>query len=167
MDSSKRETNRQQGFPIEPAKGIRNSQIICIALLAGLSAFFVVAVIASKETGPAHLSYIGLGLGVVQIVISFVVPGIVARSQAQRLAATSNEVIESELFAVFQTKMIIGLALLEGAGFFNLVCYMSEGQWWTLAFTGFLMLLMAMRFPTLRQFESWADDKKRDLQNQF
>jgi hypothetical protein len=63
--------------------------------------------------------------------------------------------------------MIIGVALLEGAGFFNLVAYMSERQWWTLAIVGVLMLLIAMMFPTLQQFESWSEDKKREMQNEF
>jgi hypothetical protein len=42
-----------------------------------------------------------------------------------------------------------------------------ERQLWSLAVVGFLLFLMAMMFATLQNFEAWAEDVKRDLQNQF
>ena len=59
------------------------------------------------------------------------------------------------------------MALLDGAALFNLIAYIIDGQWFSLATAGFLLLLMGMMFPTVREFESWAEDIERNLNSQF
>ena len=43
---------------------------------------------------------------------------------------------------VYQTELIIKLALLEGAAFMNGVAYLVEVQWWSLAVMGTLLFVM-------------------------
>ncbi len=152
---------------VEPSKGIRVAQTIWFGLILGLLTFFMVTLTVPAKSNGQMLSIIGVGAAMFQIAMRFVIPGFIKRAQIQKLTITESANLDAQLFAIFQTQLIVGLALLEGAGFFNLVCYMAEHQWWTLAILALLVLLMGMMFPTLGQFESWAENEKRELQNRF
>ena len=65
------------------------------------------------------------------------------------------------LAQAYQTKKIIGAALLEGAALFNWVCYMVDRKSETLVIVATLVVLMGSMFPTQTQFENWAADMKR------
>lgn len=154
-------------FMIDPVQGIRVAQIIWAALIMGVVCFTGVALIMKGEPQAPMIAYLAAGFAAINIGVKFVVPGMIVRTQLQKLPAGSPEDLNARLFPIFQTRMIVGLALLEGAAFFNLIAYLTEKQIWTLGIVGLLVLMMVMMFPTLNQFESWVDDIKRDLASQF
>lgn len=169
-----------QGQPglakIEPVAGIRICQIIYFALLMGVTFFAGIVFMTSgqaagagKPAMPANpiIFYMGLAGGMSMIAARFIVPGIVVRTLLKKLPQGTPEDLNARLFPIFQTRLIIGMALLEGATFFNLVAYMTERQTGSLVMIGVLVSLMTTMFPTLSQFENWAEDAKRDLATQF
>jgi len=72
------------------------------------------------------------------------------------------------LISVYQTIFIVSAALLEGACFFNLICYMVEGQWASLAFVGFCLLVNLSTFPSKDGVETWIQQQLEliDLERQ-
>jgi hypothetical protein len=154
--------------PVTMQQAVRTSQIICGAMMMGIITFAGIVVTRPAPPNPAlPMAYIAIGFAAIAIIVRFIVPAFVAKNESSKLKGASPESLDAGLYGVFQTKMIIGLALLEGAGFMNLIAYMTGGQWWSLATVGLLLLLMAMMFPTLTKFESWAEDVKRGWQNEF
>jgi hypothetical protein len=163
--------NNWQGPPPsdDSNKWILTTRIIWGALIASVLLFFaiVLTITASKPAEPALISFIGAGFAALLIIARFFIPATAAKSMIKSHVEPSSELVDWQLYSVYQTKKIIGMALLEGATFFNLICYMQERVIWTLGIIGVLLLLMFSMFPSLTQFRSWADDMKRDLQNQF
>jgi hypothetical protein len=125
--------------------------------------------------GPPQLTYLGLGLGALGLVFAFIVPGFIGGSIKQALAegkrvelpaqfAASQEVgIIGNLLFLYQTRLIIGYAILEGAAFFNLVATMIERQDVSLAIVGLLLGAMLVKFPTRGKIESWLADETRSI----
>lgn len=158
---------QNQPLKMDPVTGIRNAQIICVALIMGVVCFVGVALMRRDDPREPMIAYIAAGFAVLNIILRLIVPGLVVRSQLRTLTAVAPEDLNACLFPIYQTRMIIGMALLEAAAFFNLVAYIVEHQDWAFAIVGVLVLMMAMMFPTLQRFENWADDMKRDLSSQF
>jgi hypothetical protein len=162
-----------QGLPHAPelTQRLRAAQIICVAMVMGSIAFLIVALVIPERPKPPIgaypvISYMGVAGAAIQILLRFIVPSLSASSYLKQLSPGSKD-FDAQLFTIFQTRMVVGLALLEGGSFFNLVAYLIECQWWSLVVVGVLVFLMMSMFPTLGQFESWAEATKRDLQNQF
>ncbi len=148
---------------------IRNSQIIAGALMLGVTVFGIVAAMVGGKSPAATpiVAYLAVAFAAQVIALRFFIPGLVVKSQFKTLQNEEAGLAAERLGGLFQTRMIIGMALLDGAALFNLIAYILEGHWFSLATAGFLLLLMGMMFPTVREFESWADDLRRSLTSQF
>lgn len=152
-----------------PQSWIRSSQIIAGALMFGVTAFgAIAAVIGGKApaTSPV-VAYLAVAVAAQVIALRFFIPGLIVRSQLKTIQNEGASLVTERLPGLFQTRMIMGMALLDGAALFNLTAYIINGQWFSLATAGFLLLLMGMMFPTVREFESWAEDIERNLNSQF
>ena len=152
---------------VDPTVAIRTSQLICSALIAGVTLFLLVALFIATNAKPPLVAYVALGVTSLVVALRFLIPDVVVNQMIKALPKSHGEMTRGRLFGLFQIRMIIGVALLEGASFFNLVSYILEGQWWSIATVVFLLMLMGMMFPTLGSFEGWFGDLSRDLQNQF
>ena len=161
-------TNPLQAYP-DPATVIRTSQIIASALMAGVTVFGVIAVAMGGKVQPRQpiVAYIAILLAAQVVALRFFIPNLVVNSRLKSLKESGLEAIKNQLPALFQTRMIIGLALLEGAAFFNLVSYLIEGQWFSIGVAGFLLALMAMMFPTIRKYDLWADEALQSVNSNF
>jgi hypothetical protein len=157
---------------------LTNMRIISAALISGVIVFMAVVLFVIKgdpQPGLPLLTYIGLGFGALALVFSFIVPGFMGSSIKQALLEgkrvelpaqfkASQEVgIVGNLLFLFQTRIIIGYAILEGAAFFNLVAYMLERQEVSLAVVGLLLGAMLIKFPTRGRVEGWLADEIRSL----
>lgn len=151
---------------IDPVKGIRTAQIIWGALLMGVLTFAGIVLTMAQTNNATPLPLIGAVFALMAIGTRFVVPPIIVRAAIQKIPVV-DDTIDERLFPIYQTRLIVGMALLEGACFLNLIAYMMGSQWWTLVVLGTLLSLMVVMFPSLNQFYSWAEDQKRDLQNRF
>ena len=65
----------------------------------------------------------------------------------------------------FNTQLIVGAALLEGAAFFLAIMYMVTGDLVNLLAMLPFVLLLALKFPTRSALDSWMD-KQRSLLDQ-
>jgi preprotein translocase subunit SecY len=150
-------------------------QIIAFALIQGVVVFGIVAVVMglNREPGDPFITYIAAGFGALMIVMRLVVPPIIANSMVGRLCRETSGLNEPgqrdderrrQLTAIYQSTMIIGMAFLEGAAFFNLVAYLSEVSPISLVVAGILLALMALAFPSRSRVETWIDDQMRMLQ---
>lgn len=151
---------------INPEIGIRTTQIIWGALLMGVLTFGGLAISMAQPNVASPLPLIGAVFALMATGTRFVVPPIVVRTAIQKIPVV-DETIDDRLFPIYQTRLIVGMALLEGACFMNLIAYMTTAQWWTIVVLGILLSLMVVMFPSLPQFRNWAEDQKRDLQNRF
>ena len=155
----------QANSPIKPESVGRISQIIAGALIMGVLTFACVAFFVAKGE-PAQspmLALVGAGMAAMAVVVRFIVPTIIVNGAKARLKEVADADLMIQLAGIYQTKMIVGMAVLEGAAFFNLVAYISEKQFWSYGVVAFLVGVMAISFPSQGQFESWAEEMKRDL----
>ena len=148
---------------------IGTSQIIAGALMLGVTVFGIIAARIGRKA-PATtpiVAYLAVAFAAQIIALRFFIPGLVVKSRLKTLQDETTGSVTEELPGLFQTRMILGMALLDGAALFNLIAYVINGQWFSLATAGFLLLLMGMMFPTVREFENWAEDIERNMNIQF
>src|SRR5262249_25088243 len=92
-------------------------------------------------------------------------PGHGRRRQGPRNFPTPTTDAE-RLWIVFQNRLIIGLALLEGATFFLLIAYLAEGSFLALVPAWVFIIAMLMQFPTRVGVERWVEEQQQLLQEE-
>lgn len=164
--------NNLQGANFE--RSVRGIQIIAGALMAGVLFFFGIVLLSTQGDvfnfrQPEIITIIAAGFGFLMIVNHSVIPRIVGSAQLKQV--TSSGFAEADIatridkvVGVYRSQMIIGLALLEGAAFFNLVALMVEKSGFSLCVTVVLLALMALKFPTCDKVSFWVQDKLREIQ---
>lgn len=181
-----RETTPEQYAALEPDKALRIMQIIAGALIAGVLSFAGVASVivlgqapaaqpegpppAAAPNGSEIVMYLAMALAAVAAMMSFVVSNLVSAAgvkgvakMAQDGTATGSKELFGRLLAVAQTKMIIAMALIEGAAFFNLIAFIITKSLIPPAVVGALLLVMAIHFPTKFKLARWLEDQQRAL----
>jgi hypothetical protein len=161
---------------------VRPMQIIVFALTAGIATFIaVVATLPTRDQQAGQalrepiISYIAIGAAVMALIAWAIVPRLLASSMRQAivdgrpqqyggLPETTEEMRQiNPLIAVYQTTLIIGCAILEGAGFFNAVAYMLEHQQLNLLAAAVLAVMILMQFPTASRVVSWIEDESATI----
>lgn len=155
-------------FPTDVTTAVRTSQIIAGALMMGVITFGVIAVVIAWDNPPGDplLPLMAVAFAAIAIPVRFgVAAAMVSGSRSHimkevrggRLQDSTR--IAGQLYGAYQTRMIVGMALLEGAAFFNLIAYIVGSRWWNLAAAGVLLLMMAAMFPTKNKLEQWVHDQ--------
>ena len=108
---------------------------------------------------------IAAGFAAILFVVRMVVLPLIVRENLQQAATRKpiEELDKIDLYGVYQTRMIVGCAMLEDAALFNIIAFFMAGQLWTLGIVGLLLALMALMFPTIDKVDSWADEQLRQL----
>jgi hypothetical protein len=150
-------------------------QTIVGALAAGVAAFFVVVVLVAGRDqrivppGQPLIANIAVGVTIAIFAAWAFVPNIIAGKMRQsivedkkphpaaRLSGGAGLGDIGPLSAAYQTRLIIGAALLEGAAFFNLVAYLLERQSLSLIAAGVLLLVILSQIPTVSRLEEWTE----------
>jgi hypothetical protein len=155
-----------------------NTRIISAALLSGVICFLIVVVFVipgGAKNGLLLNTYAAFGIGLIALVISHIIPPLVGSGIKRALAAGKQVQLPAQfkaspevgpagnLLFLFQTRLIIGLAILEGAAFYNLVAYMLERQQMNLVMVGLLMAAMLVKFPTHSELEKWLVDEMKSI----
>jgi hypothetical protein len=154
--------------PLTPR--LRVMQIITVALVLGVAVFLgiVLYLVQVQNQGRGTmtpppdlpvLSLMAAGFLAVLTVASFLVPAGVVRKSLRGITDTNWE----PDLGVYQVALIVGLAMLEGACFFNCIAYLLEAQPYTLGCIGIGLLLMLARFPTESRVRLWRDNQKERL----
>ena len=151
---------------------LRGMQIIAGALMMGVLMFLGVVLVATAgkfDGQPEMITMIASGFAFLMLVNHFVIPPIIIKAQLKQAIAAGmhqrpDEERIQECCGIYQTQMIVGFALLEGAAFFNLVAMMVEHCAASIAVVTLLLLLMVAKFPTRDKVSFWVQDKLRELQ---
>jgi hypothetical protein len=163
---------------------VRTMQIIVFALAFGVVSFMAVAIVvrpgppAAGQERQLLLCYISIVFTFAILAAWMVVPRLIATQWRRSIAAGSNpfntpvragEMLSEEqrplhpLVEMYQTRMIISCALLEGAAFFNVVAYFIERQPWNLWIALVLVLMILAHFPTTLRLTSWVEDELAEI----
>jgi hypothetical protein len=161
---------------------LRIMRILVIALAMGILTFLVVAIVVRQQDpnqpvpDPPIFTLTGLGFAGLQLILQAVIPGLVATRLRRQLAAGNWPRLQmsapvpmddvGKLCMLYQTRLIVGAALVEGAAFFLLIAYLLEGQIVALAAAAVMLALVLVRFPTQAGLESWLSDQQEQLRQE-
>lgn len=136
-----------------PDAAVLTMQIITLALLGGVvaatGAFLVLR--GGKPAENVLIPAVAASFLVVNLAMKFAFQAFVP---APKTSPKSPEFVQDEC-RLYQTRLIMGLGLIEGAVFFNLIAYLLEGYWWSLAVVGFGAAVMLLDFPTRAKVQEW------------
>lgn len=159
---------------------LRTMQIIHFALVTGVLLFLAIVFLVVRKGAldkePWSLegtrTLVSMGFGAVAIVLSFMLPGVVLGA-ARKSAATGRwgdpnipvptDPAERETLGLLmgiQTALIVRLALLEGAAFFAIIAFMTEGKALALVVAGVLLVLMLLYFPSGSSVEQQLENER-------
>lgn len=159
-------------------------QIIVGALLLGVVTFGLIVV--AVVVGPQQLqpradmmTIMAAAFALVSIGASLLIPQMLVAA-ARRQIATGKwqppapgammppalaELGEAgQLVMVYQTAMIVGAALLEGAAFFGIIATMIEKSSLALAVSGVCVVLLLAKMPTIGRLSNWLDAQSRAME---
>lgn len=152
---------------------LRVMQIIAIALMMGVLSFLGIVLVVTKgevfgQKGPTLITSIAAVFAGMMVVAHVVVPSIIAKTHLRMLNGSdqtnsSPENRIASLVSVYQIRLIVGLALLEGAAFFNLVALMLGKHVLSTVMTAVLLCLMLLKFPTRTKVSWWVQDRMREF----
>lgn len=158
---------------------VRTAQIIVAALVMGVVSFGVVVVsgIAGGQGGQGNtLTLLAVGFAAADLVLCLLVPQLLAAAQRRKIAAgtwgstsapsqgPAPDTDTGKLAIVYQTKLIIGAAMLEGGCFLALLAYMLERQLPSLVVAGVLLLALLAHLPTYGRVEAWIEEQLRRVE---
>jgi len=144
---------------------IRTLQIIVAALVMGvlmaLITFCSLRALGNVPPAPPTpmVSYVAVAFAVMIVMPFAIVPPLLVTTARKRLAqyGEGHDTLVSSLFMTYQTKTIIGCALLEGVAFFQAIAYFLEGQQISLILASAFMAGIALHFPTRTRVERWIE----------
>jgi hypothetical protein len=155
--------------PPDLAARVRTMQIIAFAIILGPS--IALALFAFLRTqGPPNfpnaplLTYVAAGFAAVALVLHQVVPSAVVAAQGRRLA--EGRPVGAPLgspgdwYALYQVRLIMSLAILEGAAFFLAIVYYVEGTPLSLLLGVVLIAALVLHFPTAPRVERWVEAQR-------
>jgi hypothetical protein len=156
---------------LEIRQQIRVVQIIAISLIIGVLTFGAIAYqLGNEEQRPPEtpiLAYFALGFGLQMLVVHLVVPTFVVKSQIKAIVKqTRRRNVRVSLVAVHRAKTIIRFALLEGAAFFALVCFMTTGHEYALGTALVMLFMMSVQFPGTNRVLNWIDMNAEVIEQQ-
>jgi hypothetical protein len=158
---------------------VLTSQIILAAMVMGVVMFGGIVVFAMPGGEGVEgniLSMLAVIVGGANLVLCLVVPGFIAAANRRKIAAgvwqSANRQPKEpptdfgKLTMVYQMKMIVGAALLEGGCFLALIAYMIEGQMPSLVVAAVLLAALLAHFPTRGRVEAWIEDQLRRVKEE-
>ena len=128
------------------------------------------------------ITLIAVAMAVINLAMSFVVPKLVVDQGRRKIAGEGPDAVmktdpsspkqlypagyTDKLAALYQTQLIIGAALLEGAAFFAVIAYLLERSPIALLTALVLLGVMFTRFPTGDRVNNWLDQQLSMLQEE-
>lgn len=163
----------------EIADSIRVMRVITGALVAGVVSFLAVAVLINWDHQPREgednsvLLAIFLVLAALITLAGLLIPRKLLSKQRKELAQSLGEVTRSgnipvdKLMIMLQGTSIFRLALLEGACFVLLICFVITGKFWLLPVVGAIIGLMVREWPTVAGVTGWIEEQRERFRQDF
>ncbi len=153
---------------------LRTGLIINLALVTSLATFFALSLLLPRGPAPASnwsatqpLTVVGLAMGgIVLLGLPFLQDLVIAGSMATLARQADLPVADRDarLVGLYQTRTIVGSALLEGPALFNLINFWIEGSRVSLVAAGLLMLMLMARVPRRNSAETWMARRGQRLE---
>jgi hypothetical protein len=155
---------------------VRTGQIIVLALATGVLVFMALVFFVLRQpvrAGNQHIltPYIAVPMTIVALGLSLVVPRLITRSGLQQIARSSPPVPNGaepsdkvKLVQIHLSTIIIGAAVTEGVGFFDVICYMLEGVPLAGALAVIMVIATLRNFPTQASVEAWLEQNLLQLE---
>lgn len=158
---------------------VRTAQIILAALVMGVVMFGVVVLFGMPGGQAAQgsaLTLLAVCFAGVDLVLCLLVPNLIAAVHRRKLAAGTWQAAPSrgpvpdtdagKLAMIYQVKMIIGAAMLEGGCFLALFAYMLERHLPSLVMAAVLLVALLAQFPTYGRVEAWIEEQLRRVEDE-
>ena len=136
---------------------------------------------AAAGPGTPLFTYIAVAVGLMNLALSFVVPNLavangrrqIARGVAPKIKGGPTEAKQiypsgdtGMLAQLYQTQLIVGAAMLEGAAFFAGIAFMLERNPIAAGMALVLLAVLAARFPTRDRIQAWLEQQLGLLQEE-
>ena len=148
---------------------LRTMKIITVALIAGVAIFLGIATFIKSEPDPnagtPMMTYMAAGFALINLGVRAVMLTVIPKNQIQqqRQHITDSEEGRKRLAGIYQSRLIIGMALCEGSAFFAIIAWMCESNELALGVILFLVTVMIMSFPFRQRVLDWIDVKMFEL----
>ena len=163
---------------------LRVTQIIAASLIAGVVIFLAVVLFLVHVQNPARVNAPAGNLPLLSLIavvmlatlapMSLILPRFLNQaSLGQLLAGTWKPpeganpatfgTVTDKLMSIYQTTLIIRLAMLEAAAFMGVLAYLQEAQPWVLGLVAAALALMALSCPTRGRAQAWLDSQADTL----
>ncbi|MFN9717549.1 MAG: hypothetical protein ACK58L_02580 [Planctomycetota bacterium] len=152
---------------------VRVMQIIVAALLTGVLTFFGVVLVITGgnvfgQNKPQLLTMIAAVFAGMMVIAHVVVPSAISKTHVRTLHGNvqSDSAAESRiasLVGIYQTQLIVSIALLDGAAFFNLIALMTEQHVMSTIVAACLQFMILLKFPTRTKVTWWVQDRMREM----
>jgi hypothetical protein len=163
------------------AERLWKMQIIQAAIVAGALIYAIIALVMRQggimrgHGGQSIISYVMAAFAATALIqFPIITRRIIKENRkkiADRVPSTGSTELKSTsdtaaLLASFQTQMIIGAAILEGATFGLIVAFLIEATSWTLIGAIVLTAVNAFQLPTRIRLERWLDEQRELIQQE-
>jgi hypothetical protein len=154
---------------------LRTMLIIAIALVMGSVTFLGIALFIRNQPNAQPpqdmpvLLYVGAALSVGALVARLVFPDLIVAGQlSQRFTLPERAQPEPHVIdryfapwpSLYQLRLIVSGALMEGPAFFWLITYFLTGELVSLAAALFFILVLILQIPTRGRVESWIEKQQ-------
>lgn len=148
---------------------VKGMKIVTVALIMGVVVFLGVATFIKSDPDPnagtPMMTYMAAGFALINLGVRSVMLTVIPKNQIQQ---QRQHIIDSDegrkrLAGIYQSRLIIGMALCEGSAFFAIIAWMSESNELALGVILFLVTVMIMSFPFRQRVLDWIDVKIFEL----
>jgi hypothetical protein len=143
---------------------VRVMRIIMIAYLTGVTVFAAISLVLGNRQAPPAVpvvTYTAIAFGAVLLLASAIVPNIVVTTARRKMNRESPGGIPIERWCdVYQTRLIVGAAMLIGPTFLFLIAYLIESNPLNFLAIVFIIALL-MKFPTRSGIERWIEEQRQ------
>ena len=149
-------------LPDPYALRLRVMRILHAALCLGVLFFLVIVLALGPLIRPPPdvplISYLIAGFAVVSCALAWFMPNVgTASARRQQIGTDQPGSGRDHWWMVYQTRLILRCAPLEGGAFAQFIAYLLEGQPFSLGLGVALFLLLALQFPTRERVERWVE----------
>jgi hypothetical protein len=148
---------------------------LCMGVVILAAVLIALAPAGGVAPMPPAFRYIAVGVAVVLLVLSFLLPTIVAARWRRQIAAGTWPVLSAEApeaepnseaawWRLYFTRWLLTAAPLEGAAFFQFIAYYTDGLPLYLGVAGAMLVLLLLQFPTRNGVEAWVAAQREQVE---
>jgi hypothetical protein len=165
----------EKRIPRDFENHLRGMRIIVVALVMGVVAFSLIALLSSGGAKPDRqpiVSFMGLFFAAVMFVAREVVSKFIVASARKKIASggwqspqqaarqvSEEATLEEKFLFTYRIRLIVRAVPLEGAAFFNLIAFMMDHEWWSFAIAAVFAAINLSTFPSRDGLLSWIDQQ--------